>query len=63
MNGNGASWLIGKTAWSRFVARASAQATALFVTATPNSPAPPGVSDVGGMTMTFRSSGAFHCRV
>ena len=45
------------------VARPYAQATAAIVAATPNSPAPPGSSVVGGMTMTFTSGGVFHWRV
>src|SRR3954454_20416220 len=62
-NGSGSLWLIGKYDGVRPVAWASAHATALLVTATPNSPAPPGLSDVGGITMTFSFGGVFHCRV
>ena len=37
--------------------------TAAMLAATPASPAPPGSPVVGGMTNTFTSGGAFHCRV
>ena len=56
-------WLTGKLVGSVPVARAYAQAVAAIDGATENSPAPPGLSLVGGMTTTWSCGGVFHCRV
>jgi hypothetical protein len=56
-------WLIGKLVGIVPVARPYAQATAAIDGATPSSPAPPGCSEVLGITMICSCGGVFHCRV